>query len=155
MIDRGVEIAFCAGGFTGTSACKKMAANEIYVIGVDVDEYLSSWGAGAVEGSEYVLTSALKNVDVAAARAIECFLFEFEQCTGRTSFLEAANGGIGLAPCHEACSVFTDLIQVRIRDIFVALADGALSTGIDGISGDRLIGAVNDLSSLPLYDDSP
>ena len=101
MEAEGVSVVFAAGGGTGSEGLKHLAANGIYVIGVDVDEYVTTFGNGTVDGSEYVLTSALKKVDVGIVDAVNCFLYDWESCAGKNNMMSAANDGVGMAPCHE------------------------------------------------------
>lgn len=138
FLDAGVEVAFCAGGYTGSMACKKMSENGIFVIGVDLDEYYTTWESGEAEGSDFLLTSALKSTSKATQFAIECFQYDFAECAGRNNLLNAANGGIGIAPCHETCDVFDDEIARKVDDLFQDLADESLGTGVDPSSGDLL-----------------
>lgn len=141
LLAAGVEIAFCAGGFTGSSACKKLAENGVFVIGVDVDEYYTTFEGGSAAGSELLLTSALKSTSRAVQFAIQCFLFNFDDCVGKNNLLDASNGGIQLAPCHEACEVYTEETQIKVEDLYEALADEAISTGI-APSGDIIESSV-------------
>ena len=100
---------------------------------VDVDEYVTTFGNGTVDGSEYVLTSALKKVDVGIVDAVNCFLYDWESCAGKNNMMSAANDGVGMAPCHEACEVYDETIQKQVDDLFMALKDNAISTGVDAM----------------------
>ena len=133
LLEQGVGIAACGGGFTGSMACKKLAANGVYVIGVDVDEYYTTFEAGAAEGSAFLLTSALKSTSKAVQFAIECFLFNFQDCVGKNNLLDASNGGIEMGPCNEACDVYDEVIKVQVDDLYVALGDLAISTNVDAL----------------------
>lgn len=133
LLEQGVGIAACGGGFTGSMACKKLAANGVYVIGVDVDEYFTTFEGGAAEGSAFLLTSALKSTSKAVQFAIECFLFNFEDCVGKNNLLDASNGGIEMGPCNEACDVYDDEIRNQVDDLYAALGDFAISTGVDSL----------------------
>jgi basic membrane lipoprotein Med (substrate-binding protein (PBP1-ABC) superfamily) len=147
FLENGVGIAFCAGGFTGSQACLKMAQNGVYVIGVDVDEYYSTYGAGTVEGVENLLTSAQKSTARAIQYSIQCFLFRFEDCAGRTNTLDASNNGIVLSPCHESCELYGPTTQAKVADLYQALKDDAISTGVDPDTGLLMIGETVDLTA--------
>jgi len=154
LLDAGVDIAFCAGGRTGSSACTKMAQNDVFVIGVDVDEYFSTFGGGSVDGADKILTSAKKSTSRAVQFAIQCFLFRFEDCAGRTNVLDASNNGIELAPCHEACEYYAEGTEKKVQDLYNALGDRALQTGVDPYSGDLMEGDLVDLTSNSTYADA-
>ena len=110
-----------------------MAESGVYVIGVDVDEYETTFEGGAADGSEFLLTSMLKSTSKAVQFAIQCFLFRFEDCAGRTNLLSAANRGIDLAVCHEACDVFNGVIQRKVADLFRGkISDGARKMSLIG-----------------------
>merc|ERR1719378_350907 len=131
FLENGVKVAACAGGLTAAMACKRLAENGVYVIGVDVDEYYTTFEGGAAAGSANLLTSALKFTGAGVQSAIECFLFNFEECVGKTNLMSASNAGIGFADCHESCEVYNEEIQQQVADLFQALADEAISTGVD------------------------
>jgi len=133
MLSLDVAVAACGGGFTGSMACRKLAANGVYVIGVDVDEYFTTFEGGNAEGAENILTSALKSTGSAVQFAIECYLYNFSECVGKDNLLTAANGGIEMAGCNEACDVYDERIQTQVDDLFKALADGAVETGVDAV----------------------
>ena len=121
LLAMGVDIIFGAGGLTGSQGIKYAAApvgtvitsstgtvfpakteDPVYVIGVDSDEYVSTFGSGSVVGSDMIVTSALKQVDVGVKLAIGEFLVGVGG--GKTLQMNVANGGMGYAECHEACS---------------------------------------------------
>ena len=146
FLENGVQIAFCAGGYTGSMACKKLAENGVYVIGVDTDEFYTTFESGDAVGSEFLLTSALKSTARAVTFAVQCFLFNFDDCAGKNNLLNAGNGGIGTAPCHEACEVYDEDIQAKVADLYQALADQAISTGVDPM-GELIVSDIVELSS--------
>ena len=97
MYDRGVEVIFAAAGGVGVGVmneAKNRAVNgeEVWVIGVDVDQY----SEGIYEGEKsIVLTSAMKEIDLAAYNMIEAEL-EGEFPGGETLVYDASNDGVGL-----------------------------------------------------------
>jgi len=58
FVDAGASVIFGAGGPLGSAAIRQAAAQGVYVIGVDKDEYYTTFGEGAVEGSEFLISSA-------------------------------------------------------------------------------------------------
>ena len=99
QIDRGADVIFGVGGSTGNGAIKKAASLSKYCIGVDVDEYFTAFEGGAVDGSEYLLTSVLKRIDNAVYSTISDHLNG--TFTPGTYVYDMASGGVGLAPYHE------------------------------------------------------
>ena len=63
FIGEGASVIFGAGGPTGTGGILAAAQEGVYVIGVDQDEWVTSFGAGETDGSEYIISSAIKRVD--------------------------------------------------------------------------------------------
>jgi len=125
----GADVIFGAGGPTGTGGIVAAAAEGVWVIGVDQDEYLTSFGRGSVEGHEYLLSSAMKRVDVSVYTAIKNVVEGTFQ--GGNAFFVAANEGVGLAPFHDAEGSIPLLVKDKLTDIFKGLADGTITTGVE------------------------
>ncbi|MCK6578175.1 MAG: BMP family ABC transporter substrate-binding protein [Anaerolineae bacterium] len=64
FIGEGVDVLFGGGGPTGSGAIAAAAAEGIYVIGVDKDEYFTTFGAGETPGADRIISSGIKRVDV-------------------------------------------------------------------------------------------
>ncbi len=133
-----VQVIFGAGGPTGSGGILWAAQNGILAIGVDQDEYFTTFGGGETPGAENLISSAMKRVDVGVFEMIRALV------EGDTSFVEGdlfildvANGGIDFAPPHDADvpAEITGIVSV-VRD---ALAAG-LDTGVDPVSGELLEG---------------
>lgn len=94
FISQGADVIFGVGGNTGNGGL--LAAHEagLMAIGVDVDQYNTY-----PEVAASLLTSAAKNMDVAAGDAVEAFAAGNLQ--GGIVTGTVANGGIGLAPYHD------------------------------------------------------
>ncbi|NTV62422.1 MAG: BMP family ABC transporter substrate-binding protein, partial [Oscillochloris sp.] len=135
LIGEGVDVIFGAGGKTGTGGILAAAAKGIYVIGVDQDEYVTSFASGKTPGADKILTSAVKRVDVGVYDQIKAIV-DGTFKGNRVALYEAANGGVGFAPYHDAESAIPDAVKARIEEIEKALADGTLSTGVDSSTGD-------------------
>ena len=65
------DVIFGAGGPTGSGGIMGAAAQGVWVIGVDQDEYNTTFGKGSVAGANKLLSSAMKRVDIAVYTAIK------------------------------------------------------------------------------------
>lgn len=132
------DVIFGAGGQTGSGAIKRAAEEGVFVIGVDQDEYFSTFGGGTTPGAEFLITSAIKRVDqgvyLSLKALVEGDLEEFGG--GGNRELSAANDGIGFAPSHDA-DVPEEVIA-RVQEIFDGLKAGTIVTGVDPVGGDLL-----------------
>lgn len=138
LIDQGADVIFGAAGPTGSAGIRHAAQNRVFVLGVDQDEYFTTFESGAAPGSQYLVSSALKRVDVGvydmASALLDGDLSRFPG--GGNYVLSLANGGISFANPHGADvppEVFDQVVQVG-----TALATGESSTGVDVVSGERL-----------------
>ena len=138
FIGEGASVIFGAGGPTGTGGILAAAQEGVYVIGVDQDEWVTSFGAGETDGSEYIISSAVKRVgqgvfDMVAALSdgmMEAFP------GGGIYLLDVALNGVGLADKHEAD--IDDAFFDVAADVVAMMIDGSLNTGIDPVTGDLM-----------------
>ncbi|MCE2849677.1 MAG: BMP family ABC transporter substrate-binding protein [Chloroflexaceae bacterium] len=65
FMSEGADVIFGAGGQTGSGGIQAAAEAGIYVIGVDQDEYVTTFQNGAAPGSDKIISSAMKRVDQA------------------------------------------------------------------------------------------
>ena len=139
FIAEDADVILGAGGTTGSGAIRAAAAENVYVIGVDQDEYFTTFGGGESPGAEYLISSALKRVDRAVYLSLQA-LVEGDADTfhGENGLrvLDAASESVGLAPPHDADVPVETLEQ--LDDIFLALQEGRLGTGCDPVTGERL-----------------
>ena len=136
QIAEGADVIFGAGGPTGSGGILGAAQQGVWVIGVDQDEYFTTFKNGAEAGSDKLLSSAMKRVDVAVYNAIRAaYLGSFE---GQTYVFDAASNGIGLASFHETEDAIPADVKAQLAETFTMLAKGQLITGVDPIGGDRL-----------------
>ncbi len=136
QIAEGADVIFGAGGPTGSGGILGAAQQGVWVIGVDQDEYFTTFKGGQEAGADKLLSSAMKRVDVAVYTAIkEAYQGTFQ---GRTALFDAAVNGVGLAPFHDTESAVPDDVKAKLDEIFGMLADGSLDTGVDPASGDLL-----------------
>ncbi|NWG07638.1 MAG: BMP family ABC transporter substrate-binding protein [Chloroflexi bacterium] len=99
MIADGADVIFAAAGETGNGAILYSSQHEVWSIGVDTDQYISVFGNGTVDGSDKLLTSAMKNLDFGVKQTISDYLHGNFSSGTVTYYL--ADGGVGLAPYHE------------------------------------------------------
>ena len=109
FISEGADVIFGAAGNTGNGGLLAAAEAGVMAVGVDVDQYFTY-----PEVSAALLTSAVKNVDVAAAAAVRDFAAGELEPGVRTFTL--ANGGIELAPFHD----WEDRIPQACKDMVTA-----------------------------------
>jgi basic membrane protein A and related proteins len=134
----GVDVIFGAGGLSGSGAILEAARQDTRVIGVDQDEYFTTFQAGEVPGAENIITSVLKRVDVGVYDMVSLLLDEnFEDFPGGDNYsLSVAKGGISFANPHEA-DLAQDVID-RVIAVEEALAAGEVTTGVDPETGELI-----------------
>ena len=97
MYDKGIDIIFVAAGKVGNGVIaegkvRAEAGDDVYVIGVDVDQYED----GIISnGSSVILTSAIKRIDNAAYDKID-ELVNGTFTGGQVITMDAKNDGVGL-----------------------------------------------------------
>ena len=134
FMGEGADVIFGAGGPTGSGGIKRAAEEGIWVVGVDQDEYFTTFGTGTTPGAEFLASSAVKRVDLGVYDMIKALVSDMSAWQGGSLYiLEAANGGITYAPAHEAA--VPRWVQLQLETIRKGLADGSIDTGVDPISG--------------------
>jgi basic membrane lipoprotein Med (substrate-binding protein (PBP1-ABC) superfamily) len=133
FIGEGADVIFGAGGPTGSGGISYAAANDTLVIGVDQDEYLSTFGEGETPGAENVITSAIKRVDLGVYDMIEALVNGEGFPESSLYILSAENEGITYAPAHDAD--VPEEVTARMDEILAGLADGSIETGVDPATG--------------------
>lgn len=132
------SVIFGAGGPMGAAGIRYAAQQNVYVIGVDQDEYYTTFQEGAVDGSAYLVSSALKRVDQGVYDLLSLLAEgQFESFPGATNYtLDATRGGIGFASKHD--SDISDEIYDQVSATLRQLVSGDLTTGVDVETGDLL-----------------
>ena len=131
FIGEGADVIFGAGGPTGSGGIAAAAADGVWAIGVDQDEYFTTFAGGTAPGSEYLASSAIKRVDLVTFRLIADAVMD--QFAGGLVVGTAANDLITYAPAHDA-DVPAD-VTAAVEAARAGLADGSIVTGICGIDG--------------------
>eukprot|EP00211_Chloroparvula_japonica_P000800 CAMPEP_0119147438 /NCGR_PEP_ID=MMETSP1310-20130426/40357_1 /TAXON_ID=464262 /ORGANISM="Genus nov. species nov., Strain RCC2339" /LENGTH=1050 /DNA_ID=CAMNT_0007139409 /DNA_START=120 /DNA_END=3272 /DNA_ORIENTATION=+ len=136
LADAGAQYLFGAGGGMGSAAIKDFSQRPNgLVIGVDADEYFSTFESGGAANSDAtnLITSALKNISLAVETTTTNF-FNDAFLSG-TQVFDASVDGVGLAPCHQSCAFVSEETSREMAIISEALSQGAIITGINPISG--------------------
>ena len=94
FINQGADVIFGCGGNTGNGGLLAAKEAGLMAIGVDVDQYFTY-----PEVREALITSAMKNMDVATAAAVKAFAEG--QLTAGIQTATIANDGVCLAPYHD------------------------------------------------------
>ncbi len=135
FVGEGADVIFGAGGPTGSGGIKRAAELGAWVIGVDQDEYYTTFGGGTTPGADRLLSSAVKRVDLGVYDQI-LGVIDGSFAGGGHYILDAANGGITYAPFHETEDDVPDAVKQRLEEIRKMLASGELQTGVDPVTGD-------------------
>lgn len=134
QIAEGADVIFGAGGPTGSGGILGAAQQGVWVIGVDQDEYYTTFKGGQEKGSDKLLSSAMKRVDTAVYNAIRAGYLGFFE--GKTAVFDAASAGVGLAPFHDTEGAVPAEVKAKLVEIATMLATGTLDTGVDPVTGD-------------------
>jgi basic membrane protein A len=131
FIGEGADVIFGAGGPTGSGGVQAAAEAGVWGIGVDQDEYFTTFKGGDAPGSEFLASSAIKRVDLVTFRLIaDAIEGTFE---GGLVVGTAANDLITYAEAHDA-----DIpaeVTAAVEEARMGLADGSITTGLCGIDG--------------------
>ena len=135
LVAHGADVVFAAAGQSGSGAIEAAALGGAWVIGVDQDQWVTTFDSGAVAGSDRLLTSAIKRVDRAVSQAIE--RWARGRLPGGTIRFNLANDGVGLAPYHETDVAVSSEIKGKIKEIAAGLQSGEIHTFV-GPEGEDL-----------------
>jgi basic membrane protein A len=119
MVEAGADVLFQVAGGSGQGVLSAACDNDLYAIGVDVDQFLSS-----PDHQDCIVTSAEKKIVAAITAAIE--RVGDGSAEGGNILNDATNEGIGLAPYHNFEDLITDEIQAAIDEALAGLADGSI-----------------------------
>lgn len=138
LIGEGADVIFGAGGPTGSGAITRAADLGVYSIGVDQDEYFTTFGEGETPGAEYLISSALKRVDNGVYDMIDALANGEALPEDSLYVLSIENEGISFAPAHD--SDVPEDVSAQIEEILVGLGDGSIETGVNPGDGSLLEG---------------
>ncbi|WP_426247045.1 BMP family lipoprotein [Nocardioides sp. LHG3406-4] len=122
MIQQGADVIMPVAGPAGLGGLQAVKDAGVKGIWVDTD--------GCVSAEEYcdvLLTSVVKGMDVAVEEAIKASVdgsFSNELFNGTLE-----NGGVSLAPYHEAEGDISDDVKSQIEDLKSQIVDGSLKVG--------------------------
>ncbi|MGD1996479.1 MAG: BMP family ABC transporter substrate-binding protein [Anaerolineae bacterium] len=135
LVDQGADVVFAAAGESGSAAIKSAAKKGAWVIGVDQDEWETTFRNGEIPEAERLLTSAVKRVDRAVYTAITRAV-KRSLPAGVLRF-SLSNDGIGLAPYHAADVAVPSEVRGRIQEVADGLRVGRIKTHV-GPQGEDL-----------------
>lgn len=124
QMDLGADVIFAAAGPAGNGALLTATQAETWAIGVDVDQWLTVFGSGSVEGSDYLLTSAMKRVDNAVYDTIEDHYSD--NFTSGTVIYDLAADGVGLADFYEADASIPQFVKDQLELVKQDILDGKI-----------------------------
>ena len=128
FIAQQADVIFGAAGSTGYAGIQYAARQGVWVVGVDQDEWRSNFREGSIDGSERILTSAIKRVDNGVYQAVASII-DGKPISG-VVVLRTQDCGVGYAPFHQASDQIPAQAQTTLEAIWRALAAGTLSTGV-------------------------
>ena len=125
MIAQGADAIFGVGGATGDGAVFTATQSGVWGIGVDFDYYLTKFENGVLDGSDKVLSSAVKHIDNAVFDTISDVISD--TFSSGTFLYNLAEDGVGLAPFHEA----DPFVSQSVRDALDTTTQGIINGDID------------------------
>ena len=119
---RGVGLIFHAAGATGQGVNEAALEGHRYAIGVDMDQY-AMYRASNPQMAARIVTSVIKNVDVAVVRAIGQAL-QGQLAYGSTQSLGLAEQGVSLARQSDVLSRASPEVLRSLDEVQAAVASG-------------------------------
>jgi basic membrane protein A and related proteins len=144
FIGEGADVIFGAGGPTGSGGISFAAGAGVSVIGVDQDEYFTTFGAGETPGAENIISSALKRVDNGVYQMLEVLSSGAGLPAGSIYVLSVANDGIGFGPAHDS-DVSAEVTE-QVQAVLDGLKAGTIVTGVDPVTG-ALLGSIPEVAA--------
>lgn len=121
---KGVSVIFHAAGATGQGVNEAAVEAHRYAIGVDMDQY-ALYKASNPERASRIVTSVVKNVDVAILRAISLQL-DGRLAFGRAESLGVAEGGVSLARHSDVLERAPASVLRKLDEVEAAVAQQRL-----------------------------
>ena len=135
LVAHGADVVFAAAGQSGGAAIRAAAQDGAWVIGVDQDQWATTFDGGTVPGANRLLTSAVKQVDQAVSDAVSRAM-KRHLPSGVIRF-NLSNDGVGLAPYHAADVTVSSEVKGKIEEIASGLRSGEIRTFV-GPEGEDL-----------------
>ena len=121
MFDKGIDTIMHAAGGVGVGAMKEAKTRgDVKIVGVDVDQYHEGLTS---EGSSIILTSAMKNIDVAVKEHLGHYLND-EFKGGQVFTLGITDNGVGIP--SENPNLSDDTIA-KVEETMKQVKDGAVA----------------------------
>ena len=137
LVGQGADVLFAAGGSSGSAAIRAAAQKGAWAIGVDQDEWVTTFQSGESAGADRLLTSAVKRIDQAVFAAVTQAV-EGKLSSGVLRF-DLANDGVGLASYHLADTAVPSEVRGKILEVSDGLRTGRIRTRV-GPQGEELLG---------------
>ncbi len=125
LYDEGADIVLPVAGPVGLGSAAladELGTEQLMIIGVDADLYLSDPEKGHV-----YLTSITKRMDSTVHQVIEMVMND--QFEGGLIVGSLENGGVDLAPFHDLDSAVPDALKTALADIRAGIIDGSITVG--------------------------
>jgi basic membrane protein A len=122
FISQGADVVFGVGGNTGNGGLLAAKEKGLMAIGVDVDQYNTY-----AEVKDALITSAVKNMDVATSAAVTAF--GAGTLKAGIQLGTAANGSVGVAPYHDWDSKVPADCKAKVQAALDGLKAGTVKTG--------------------------
>jgi basic membrane protein A and related proteins len=119
LIGNGCDVVFVIGGDAVNGALLAAKENNLPAVGADVDQYNTD-----LEAQSALITSAMKNVDVAVYNYLKTVADGSVQAGISTGTLQ--NGGVGLASFHDWDSKIPADLKTRIQQASDRIKDGSI-----------------------------
>ncbi len=124
MITQGADAIFGVGGLTGNGAVLSATQSGVWGIGVDIDIYFTVFENGTVDGSDKLLSSALKRIDNVVYSTISDVVSG--AFTPGTVTYDLSVDGVGLAPFHDADPFVPQSVRDELDSVEQGIIDGTI-----------------------------
>jgi len=124
FMSQGADVIFSPAGATGIGAVLATTQAGKWGIGVDTDAYYSVFGGGTVEGSDKLLTSALKKLDSGVYHTVQDVVGG--TFTPGDVLYGLADEGTGLAPYHETEPEIPAAVRARLERVRQGILAGRI-----------------------------
>eukprot|EP01063_Lacrimia_lanifica_P009490 TRINITY_DN16498_c0_g1_i1.p1 TRINITY_DN16498_c0_g1~~TRINITY_DN16498_c0_g1_i1.p1 ORF type:complete len:1143 (+),score=359.41 TRINITY_DN16498_c0_g1_i1:65-3493(+) len=133
LVARGADVVFGAAGSTGSSGILSVA-DPAFVVGVDVDEYHTTFAQHHnTSKAAHLLGSAVKGMQSAVDRSVRAA--RDKQFTPGVVVLDVTVDGVRLSPCHEGCGAIAPATQAQLKQLLSGLKSGVTTTGLSPATG--------------------